>query len=165
MRIHVKRVIDAMGFHFQPHILVAGRHLIDGVGSKGQGPRHRVLLASLLLPVVPFTSCPESPQSRWMKPLEMCQDVVCGCLPWLCCPLGLQHLRRCSGREGTCLYRWSYPSSLTWAQTSHKPPGVRLIDINHQHSKVGLQRLLGRRSWREPKASVMELKRHQCAGA
>lgn len=45
-------------------------------------------------------------------------------------------------RGDACLYRWSSPSSLTWAQTSHEPPGVRLIDINHQHSKVGLQRLL-----------------------
>lgn len=47
----MKRVIDAMGFHFQLYILVPGRPLIDGVGSKGQ--RHRVVLASRLLPVVP----------------------------------------------------------------------------------------------------------------
>lgn len=51
LRIHVKRVIDAMGFQFQLYILVPGRRLVDGVGSRGQ--RHQVVRASRLLPVVP----------------------------------------------------------------------------------------------------------------
>lgn len=146
-------MIDALRFHFQLYILAPGRHLAEG--SKGQ--RRQVVLAS------PFTSCcPESPQScrmssdpeprrSWMERRRRRTDEAvinaAGRRVWLPSFVLLPPGSPASPplfwtRGGACLYRWSYPSSLTSAQTSQEPPGVRLIDINHQHSKVGLQRLL-----------------------